>query len=122
MINLSSVVLSPMLSQQVVINRQSGTWVKGRFLAGEKETITTTGIVTKTNTRDLSVVPEGDRQGGGIRVLTTIPVYVTGQNEGENLADTVSWEGDTYKIVSVDPDQKYGFYRAICVRIPGGES
>ena len=74
MINLSSVVLSPMLSQQVVINRQSGTWVKGRFLAGEKETITTTGIVTKANTRDLSVVPEGDRQGGGIRELTTIPV------------------------------------------------
>lgn len=121
MINLSSVICSPMLSQQVVINRQNGTWAKGRFLAGGKETIKTMGIVTKANTRDLSVVPEGDRQGGGIRVLTTIPVYVTGQNGGEKLADTISWEGDTYKVVSVDPDQKYGFYRAICVRIPGGE-
>lgn len=122
MINLSSVVHSPMLSQQIVIFRQRGTWIKGRFTPGERETITTTGIVTKARARDLVVIPEGDRQGGGIRVLTTIPVYVTGQNGGENLADTISWEGDTYKVVSVDPDQKYGFYRAICVRISGGEN
>lgn len=122
MINLSSVVHSPMLSQSVVINRQSGTWVKGRFTIGEKQIITTMGVVTKAKARDLSVVPEGDRQGGAIRVLTTIPMYVTGQNGGSNFSDTITWEGDTYKVVSVDPDQKYGFYRALCIRIPGGES
>ena len=122
MINLSSVIVSPMLSQPVVINRQSGTWVKGRFTAGEKQVLTTTGIITKAKARDLAAAPEGDRQGGGIRVLTTIPLYITGQNGGTNFSDTLTWEGDTYKVVSVDPDQKYGFYRAICIRIPGGES
>ena len=117
MINVSRVVTSPMLSQTVQVQRTGkGTWVDGVYNAGEAETLSFKGIVTKASSRDMEQVPEGDRQKGSIRVLATVPLYITGET-GSNLSDIVVYKGERYKVQSVTHDGDYGFYRAICTRL-----
>ncbi len=117
MINVSRVVTSPMLSQTVQVQRTGkGTWVDGVYNAGEAETLSFKGIVTQASSRDMEQVPEGDRQKGSIRVLATVPLYITGET-GSNFSDIVVYKGERYKVQSVTHDGDYGFYRAICTRL-----
>lgn len=120
MIHLGSVVHSGMLSQMITIERSSGTWENGVYTKGEPETITTRGIVTVASPRQLNEVKEGDRQSGGIRILTTERVYVTGESSESGYSDVIVWHGERYKLQSVTPDNDYGFYRAIGTRIRKG--
>lgn len=116
MINLSSVVHSAAFAQDFSILRAFGEWIDGAFVPGEPETIPFHGIITVANASDLSAVPEADRRGGGMRILTTEPVYETGAN-GSNASDILLWNGARYKIMSVTPDKDWGFYRAIATRL-----
>lgn len=118
MINLANVIHSPMLSQNITIKRTSGVWENGEFVVDDSEQLTARGIVTVASPRDLQVVPEGDRQSGAIKILTTIRLRVTGEGDDRaNFADIVLWHGEEYKVYSVTPDSDYGFYRAIAVRV-----
>ena len=123
MINLSRVVHSPLLSQPVTFIRTSGRWVQGQFQKDQGETVRLRGIVTVAKPDDLNQVPEADRQGGGMKVLTTARIYETGSldtapaADGLNFADVLVWRGQRYKVVSVAPDADYGFYRSICTRL-----
>lgn len=117
MINVSRVVTSPMLSQTVQVQRTGkGAWVDGVYTPGEAEVQSFKGIVTQASSRDMEQVPEGDRQKGTIRVLSTVPLYITGET-GSNLSDIVVYKGERYKVQSVTHDGDYGFYRAICTRL-----
>lgn len=120
MINLSGVIHSPMLSQTITIMRTSGTWENGGFIAGPPKKLNMTGIVTVASARELVKVPEGDRQSGAMKVLTTERLYVTGEiNDASNCSDVLLWRGERYRIYSVSPDTDYGFYRSIAMRIGG---
>lgn len=123
MINLSRVIHSPMMSQSITILRSSGIWESGEFVKKDSpETLIFKGIVTVASSRDLQMVPEGDRQGGAMKILTTERVYVTGEADGKaNYSDVLLWRGDKYRINAVTPDADYGFYRAVCTRYPGGK-
>lgn len=117
MINVSRVVTSPMLSQTVQVRRTGkGLWVDGVYTPGEEEVLSFKGIVTQASSRDMEQVPEGDRQKGAIRILSTVPLYITGE-AGSNLSDIVVYRGERYKVQSVTHDGDYGFYRAICTRL-----
>lgn len=121
MLNLSGVIHSPMLSQPITILRSGGMWVNGEFVNdGKPKEISMTGIVTVASPRDLSKVPEGDRQSGAMKVLTTERLYVTGEAEGaSNYSDILLWRGEKYRIYSVTPDADFGFYRSVAMRILG---
>ncbi len=122
MINLAAVIHSPMLSQSITIKRSSGIWEEGEFVSDgySPETLIMRGIVTVASPRDLQVVPEGDRQSGAIKVLTTERLYVTGETDcNSNFSDIIVWRGEEYRIHSVTPDADYGFYRTIATRVLG---
>lgn len=122
MINLATVIHSPMLSQGITIKRSSGIWEDGDFVSDGilPSTLHLRGIVTVASSRDLSMVPEGDRQSGAMKVLTTERLYVTGEiNDSSNFSDILVWRGEEYRIYSVTPDADYGFYRSIAMRVLG---
>ena len=120
MINLSSLIHSPRLSQIYTILRSSGMWQEGEFVRdGSPSSLLFRGIVTVATARDLQQIPEGNRQAGAMRILSTEPIYVTGELEVNGYSDILLWNGEKYHIVSVTPDKDYGFYRAICTRMPG---
>lgn len=122
MINLAAVIHSPMLSQSITIKRSSGIWEEGEFVlnGSSPETLSLQGVVIVASSRDLHMVPEGDRQSGAMKILTTERLYVTGEmNEQSNFSDVLVWRGDEYRIYSVTPDADYGFYRSIAMRISG---
>lgn len=120
MINLSSVIHSPRLSQKYTILRSSGMWKEGEFVRdGSPSSLLFRGIVTVATARDLQQIPEGNRQAGAMRILSTEPIYVTGELEVNGYSDILLWNGEKYHIVSVTPDKDNGFYRAICTRMPG---
>lgn len=79
MINLSSVIHSPRLSQTYTILRSSGMWQEGEFVRdGSPSSLLFRGIVTVATARDLQQIPEGNRQAGAMRILSTEPIYVGG--------------------------------------------
>lgn len=120
MINLSSVIRSPHLSQDYIILRSSGVWENGEFIKnGIPSTLQFHGIITVATERDLQKVPEGNRQTGAMKILSTEPIYVTGQLEENGFSDVLVWNNEKYQIVAVFPDKDYGFYRGICTRLSG---
>lgn len=120
MINLSSVIHSSRLSQDYTILRSSGTWENGEFIkSGTPSVLKFHGIITVATERDLQKVPEGNRQTGAMKILSTEPIYVTGQLEENGFSDVLVWNNEKYQIVAVFPDKDYGFYRGICTRLSG---
>lgn len=120
MINLSSVIHSSRLSQDYTILRSSGTWENGEFIkSGTPSALKFHGIITVATERDLQKVPEGNRQTGAMKILSTEPIYVTGQFEENGFSDVLVWNNEKYQIVAVFPDKDYGFYRGICTRLSG---
>lgn len=120
MINLSSVIHSPYFAQTFSILRTSGTWDNGVFVKGTPTTVTFEGIITVASPKDLSIVAEADRRGGGMRILTTEPIYATGEESTSGFSDILLWNGKQWRIQSVTPDSDWGFYRGICTRLIGG--
>lgn len=117
MINLSRVILSPRLSQKIIVHRVSGQWIRGEWVMGNREVITTRGIVTVANPKDLEQIPEGDRVTGAMRFLTLHRLYHT--NSAEPISDFVIWREAKYRIIKISPDVDYGFFRSIGVRWEG---
>ena len=120
MINLSSVIHSSRLSQDYTILRSFGVWENGEFIKnGIPSMLQFHGIITVATERDLQKVPEGNRQTGAMKILSTEPIYVTGQLEENGFSDVLVWNNEKYQIVAVFPDKDYGFYRGICTRLSG---
>jgi hypothetical protein len=108
------------LSRDYTILRSSGVWENGEFIKnGTPSTLQFHGIITVATERDLQKVPEGNRQTGAMKILSTEPIYVTGQLEENGFSDVLVWNNEKYQIVAVFPDKDYGFYRGICTRLSG---
>ncbi len=120
MINLSRVIHSPMFSQKIEVIRSEGKWENGFFIREFPETLTLTGVITIAKPEDLELIPEGDRQSGTLRVLTTEKLYQTGEEE-TGFSDVIVWRGEQYRLISVTPDIDYGFFRSLAVKKRGGE-
>jgi len=124
MINLARVIHSPMLSQEITILRATGAWENGtlkdlvlQIADGDVDTITMRGIITVAAPEDMTEIPEGDREGGAMKVLTTARVYKSGETGGAGFSDVLRWHGRYYRVQSVTPDRDYGFWRAVCTRL-----
>lgn len=121
MINVSRAVLDPRFSQSFKVYRKSGKWVRGRFDEKEKE-ITMSGVVTSATPKQIEIIPEGDRVGGELSVYTTSKLYTTHalgvDNEtDEGTSDEILWQGERYKVYSVEDYSQYGYYSAIAMRL-----
>ena len=59
MIDLSSVVIDPRISQPFTVYRTSGDWVGARFIQKEPEEIKAIGVISIANAKQIEFIPEG---------------------------------------------------------------
>lgn len=117
MIDLSRVITDPRIAQKqpFTVWRKSTTWQGGRPTSTELP-VSIDGIITPASARDIQQVPEGDRVGGEITILTIQPIYITRAGNEQGTSDEVEWDGDRYRVFNVFPWKDYGFYHGIGIR------
>ena len=93
-------------AQPFVIRRRTGKWVGGRFEVNQTETINATGIIVPPSSEKLQYFPEGERRNGMIAIYSQTTMHLT---DGKDIADDVTWHGDNYKIIQIDPWVDYGY-------------
>ena len=121
MINVSEIIVDPDFAQPYTGKRITGEWADGDFIKSET-TISFYGPIIATSTRDIEMVPEGDRVAGMMTFLTTAdnPFYISQSSDSyEGISDYLIWRGDRYKLVQVLPLYDYGFVKGIGARIGG---
>lgn len=118
MINVSDILLDPDFLQSFTINRSTGSWVLGGFQSTVSQ-VQASGVVDVASSRDLAQVPEGDRVTGSMAFYSTQPLYLTRNGQTTGLSDTITWQGDKYRLVQIFPYVDYGYYMAIGVRMTG---
>ena len=120
MINVSRVVNSPRLAQsyQIIRGVPPGSWLNGVY-QGVTQTIEGFGVVTVAQSRDIEMIPEGDRVSGSMVFHSECAIYGTyGDATGKGaLSDMIIWRGHKYRVLYVAPWADYGYYRATGVRI-----
>lgn len=118
MINLSRVINDPRIAQKkpFIVYRKGGSWVKGQWVPSE-DSIQMNGIITPASAKDITQIPEGDRTGGELTILSTQPIYTTHSNGESGTSDEIEWNGERYRVFNVFPWSDFGFYHAIAIRM-----
>ncbi|MFV3013563.1 hypothetical protein ACLD43_17580 [Clostridium botulinum] len=120
MIDVSRVLNDPRVSQSFIIFRKSGKWDKGRFVQEEVE-INMSGVISIAKSKDIEMIPEGDRVGGELAIYSTQKIFTTrkgdmSQQKDSGTSDELLWNEERYKIYSASPYSDYGYYKAIAMR------
>lgn len=120
MVDMSDVVLSPEFTQNItVIRSKDGEWIEGDFVASE-ETLTIRAVVSASDAKEVTMIPEGDRF-SEIKVIHTHEKIYTTRNAdddfGAGINDIVIWNNSRYKVAAVEDASDYGFYRSVIIRI-----
>ena len=116
-ISVQEVVNDPDIAQNFTIERSVGS-----FLFGVWKSATTNipgfGTITNPTTRELEMMPEGDKIGGVIIVHSSSPIYGTRATGGVGgSSDIIIWNGNKYRVLSVEQYLDYKFYRCVCTRM-----
>lgn len=110
MINLNELIHDPDFNTTFVIRRQTqGAFVKGRYQASTQD-IPVTGIVAPASSKDLELLPEGDRESGMKTFYTDVPLNVTGTGA---ISDVCIFRGQTYKLTQVSDYSSNGYWKAL---------
>lgn len=119
-LNVADIVASPEFTQTITIKRHSnGRFVKGRFEQDEK-TIKIKAVVSVSDEKTLSMIPEGDRNETTKTVHSLEKIYMTSSeaSKGENrTSDIVIYNGDEYKVIAILDADDYGFTKAVISKI-----
>ena len=116
-LDLSDIVQSPEFSQPISISRGgNGTWFKGKFTASFLN-ITTFGVISATDERDLRMIPEGDRVEEMKTIHTIIPVYATKSGQKSVKSDIITYNDEKYKVIKVMNAGDYGYWKAIIGKV-----
>lgn len=86
--------------EYTVVRPKKGTYVKGRYVPGPKETITVSGSLQPTNARELKLPEEGNRLKQFFKFFTDEPVLV-GSTATLAAPDTVVVDGETYRAMAL---------------------
>lgn len=118
MINVGELIHDPDFCTNFTILRNLlGEWIEGRY-SELKQRLEVEGIVTATTSKDMEMLPEGDRTHG----LKTF--YVDAETElrltdDETMSDICEYKGQRYRLLQVFEYGDYGYYKAIGTRIGG---
>jgi hypothetical protein len=118
MIDVSEVVNDPDLAQAFMIQRST----QGAFLFGvwqtKQETVPCYGPVRPASSREINMLPEGDRVGEIKAFWSSTPLYGTRATTGKGeSSDILVWNGLYYRVLQVFQSQDNGFYKALAVRM-----
>lgn len=83
-----------------VTRMKKGTYIRGRYVPGEQETITVAGSLQPTNARELKLPEEGNRIKQYWKFYTDEPVLVSSP---KTLADSdhIMVNGESYRAMSL---------------------
>jgi len=119
MIDVADIINDPDYAKDYTILRSNGFFDEGGFT----ETITEIpdySAVLPTNTKDLEQVPEADRISGSMTFYSSIPLFVTRNNDTDRgNSDKLRFKNELYKIVKLLDYSDFGLYKAIATRISG---
>lgn len=121
MIDVSELMSDPDFAQSYIGYRKTGNWIEGVFTETES-VINFYGPITVANTKDINMLPEGDRVIGLMVFYTTSdnPFLITRNKDGSlGTSDQPVWENERYKIMQVFPYNNYGYMKAIGTRMAG---
>lgn len=121
-LDVSDIVASPEFRQTVTVKRHgNGCYEGGRFVQDEFS-FEIDAVVSATDERSLEMIPEGDRTDITKTIHTLERIYLTEYNEanGKNqTSDTIIYNGDEYKVISLLEANDYGFCKAVISKIGG---
>jgi len=102
-------------AHRFTVTRKTGKWQGGRLVIGENgsQTLTAIGVIVPPEAEQLEFFPEGDRRKNKRAIYTKTMLHVS---EGDEVSDTITWQGDTYRIVNVDRWDDHGFCVAYAVK------
>ena len=118
-ISLTRVANSPAFGQAYTVNRSTGSFQQGGYVS-----VTTAipfwGIIQPATEEDLAQVPEGDRATGMMGFISELPMYKTrAEGTTSGIGDTITWDGQLYRVVAVTKWKDFGFNKAIAARLSG---
>lgn len=116
-LDMSLQVIDPDLgAQQYVIQRSTeGAFVLGGY-SDTKVCIPNFGIVQQATSKDLEMVPEGDRVHGMISFWSQTRLY---ESNAKGVSDIICWHGAWYRIMFVADRSDFGYFKAVGVRMTG---
>ena len=118
-IDLSEVVNSEDLAaEEYTILRGPGRWLNGVWQSNAMP-MPGFGSVTLANARDLEMIPEGDVVHGAMVFHSETPLYGTHGDSTRSGAssDVILWNNLYWRVLTVVPYGKFGFFRAVATRI-----
>ena len=115
---LDDVVTDFDMADSFTITRNVGNFVAGGWAVTSTWTINAFGVVAVAEPRTLEMVQEGDRIKGAIQIHTNQPLYPT-LAWREGTSDTVTWLGDTWRVMESSPWWNFGYWMSILVRMEG---
>jgi hypothetical protein len=122
--SLTEVVLDPDLAEHSSANGTPLTIIRsqGQYGAGgwvnTETTISAYGVWTVADSKAIARIPQGDQITGAMHFVSATPLYQTSEDQGR-LSDKISWNGILYKVMQLGPWGDFGFWEALCVRMPG---
>jgi hypothetical protein len=116
-INMADVVNDADFAQAFTITRNSGAWVGGNWIADATE-VPGYGIIEPASSRDVQMIPEGDRVTGMMAFWSSAPLYIT-DAAAQVTSDQITWNGELYRLLFVYPWSDFGYYKAIGARMVG---
>lgn len=118
-LDVSSVLLDPDIASRFAVKRRIETVSN----VGRSQSAVTTipgvvGVVCAASPNDLDRLPEEDRMGRHITVVTKFRLYGPSKDAAGTRykPDIVSWQGDDFVVKDLAPYPQYGsgFVQAIC--------
>lgn len=123
LVNVSEIITDPDFCQDFIVRRRSGgRFQSGGFVPGSEVEVAMSGAIVPLSGKELELIPEAERVKGTMGFWTTSdnPIYTTRNlTNDKDISDVIVWQGETYKILNVDPYSDYGYYHAVGVREVG---
>lgn len=118
LLDLSDIVVSPEFCQTItVIKHSNGRYENGIYIEDEEE-LTMVGVVSATDEKELQQIPEGDRTKSTKTIHVTEELTLSeGNSSKKRSSDLIKYNGNIYRIISLQDASDYGYYKAIVTRL-----
>lgn len=116
LVNVAEVVDDPAFSQSFTIERFTGSFHnEGAYNRGSPVTLPRFGSIQPANQDNLSVLPEGERDGKFIKVYCTTEIR---KGDGETIeSDQVIWDGKKHRVAFSRLYKDYGYWFVLAQEI-----
>ena len=114
-INVSEALDSDTSEILTIERTTGGGYVDGLYSGGSVDTFNTFGSVQQPTPKELQKLPEGERDKDVRKFITKKQLRTTSDRDSE-VADSVLYRGENYKIIQSGDWQTYGYCESYGVR------